>query len=65
LLSKADPLIPLHQKKNEPYFVMETNPTAENIARVIYDFAVTKGLPVVSVKLWETDTSFAVYEPDQ
>jgi 6-pyruvoyltetrahydropterin/6-carboxytetrahydropterin synthase len=38
------------------------NPTAENIAKLIYESARNLKLPVVSVKLWETDTSFVVYE---
>jgi 6-pyruvoyltetrahydropterin/6-carboxytetrahydropterin synthase len=61
LLCKEDQLIPVLKKLNEPYYAMDHNPTAENIAKLIYDFGVSKGLPIVSVKLWETDTSFAVY----
>ena len=33
---------------------MDENPTAENIARLIYDFAQGRGYPVVRVDLWET-----------
>ena len=42
------------------------NPSAENIAKYIYD-EVSKGLPVhdgvklAAVKLWETDTASAIY----
>ena len=39
-------------------------PTAENIARHIYDYAVAQGFPVVEVQLWETETSFATYSPN-
>ena len=39
--------------------VLDVNPTAENIARLIYREAVGQGLPVVEVTLWETENSFA------
>ena len=61
LLHKKDPLLETLVKSGEPVFTMETNPTAENIAKVIYDTAKAKGLPVSSVTLWETPNSFASY----
>jgi 6-pyruvoyltetrahydropterin/6-carboxytetrahydropterin synthase len=62
LLCKDDPLLPKLKEMKEAHFVMEDNPTAENIAKLIYESARNLKLPVVSVKLWETDTSFVVYE---
>lgn len=61
LLAKGDPLIPVFDEKKERYYLMEKNPTAENIAEHIYDYVEQQGYPVVSVTLWETDTSFARY----
>jgi 6-pyruvoyltetrahydropterin/6-carboxytetrahydropterin synthase len=61
LLHKDDPLLPLLRQHGEPVFVLDVNPTAENIARLIYDFAVAQGFPVVEVQLWETDHCFATY----
>ncbi|MBX2848818.1 MAG: 6-carboxytetrahydropterin synthase [Acidiferrobacterales bacterium] len=61
ILGKGDPMIPVLQERNEAFCVMENNPTAENIAKLIYDFVEQQGFPVVSVTLWETDTSFAKY----
>jgi 6-pyruvoyltetrahydropterin/6-carboxytetrahydropterin synthase len=61
LLHKDDPALPLLRQLGEPVYVMEVNPTAENIARLIYDFAAAQGFPVVEVQLWETDTCFASY----
>ena len=61
LLHRDDPILPILQKQGEPVFVLDVNPTAENIARLIYDHAVAQGFPVVEVKLWETDDCFAVY----
>ena len=57
-----------HQWLNDfpPFDVL--NPSAENIAKFIYD-EVNKGSPtdpgvrLGSVKLWETDTSYATYRP--
>lgn len=59
LLRSDDPLVKVLQEMKEPVFVMEANPTAENIAKLIFDFTRSKGLPVVSVRLWETANSFA------
>ena len=62
ILSKKDPLAPVLKKMGEPYFEMETNPTAENIAHLIFVSAKKHKLPIMSVKLWETDTSYALYQ---
>lgn len=61
LLHREDPILAFLHRQGEPVFVMDVNPTAENIARLIFDFAVKEGFPVSEVKLWETDTCFASY----
>ncbi len=61
LLHRDDPVLPLLRQQGEPVFVMDVNPTAENIARLIYDFARGQGFPVVEVRLWETPSCFATY----
>jgi 6-pyruvoyltetrahydropterin/6-carboxytetrahydropterin synthase len=61
LLRRDDPLLPYLRQQGEPIFVMDVNPTAENIAKLIFDIAVAEGFPVVEVKLWETDSSYASY----
>jgi 6-pyruvoyltetrahydropterin/6-carboxytetrahydropterin synthase len=61
LLSRHDPLLPLLQQRGERVFVMEENPTAENIARLIYEHAHEQGLPVVEVTVWETENCHASY----
>jgi len=61
LLHKKDPLKDTLEKAGEPVYAMGANPTAENIAKLIYDTAQAKGLPVSSVTLWETPNSFATY----
>lgn len=64
LLHRSDPVLPELQRQGEPVFLLDENPTAENIAKLIYDFTASQGFPVVEVKLWETDDSFAVYRPN-
>ena len=61
ILHKMDPLRETLEKAGEPIYSMGTNPTAENIAKLIYDTAKAKELPVSSVTLWETPNSFATY----
>jgi 6-pyruvoyltetrahydropterin/6-carboxytetrahydropterin synthase len=63
LMHKDDPLLPFLRQQGEPVFTMDVNPTAENIARLIFDFAASQGFPVVEVRLWETDHCFASYAP--
>jgi 6-pyruvoyltetrahydropterin/6-carboxytetrahydropterin synthase len=54
LLCRDDPILPALREHGERVFVMDVNPTAENIARLIFDRAAEAGLPVVEVVLWET-----------
>jgi 6-pyruvoyltetrahydropterin/6-carboxytetrahydropterin synthase len=61
LLHKDDPALPFLRQQGEPVYVMDANPTAENIARLIYDVAAKQGFPVVEVSLWETDTCCATF----
>ena len=61
LLNRDDPILPLLKERGELHYVMDANPTAENIARLIFNKARARGLPVVEVRLWETPTSFAAY----
>ena len=61
LLHRDDPFLPAVQDAGEPVFVMDTNPTAENIARMIFDYVEQGGFPVVEVALHETDSALASY----
>ena len=62
LLCKDDPMLKILQGVNEPCFVTEENPTAENIAKLIFRYAASQGLKVSKVRLWETATSYATYQ---
>ena len=61
LLCRHDPLVETLQAAGERLYLMDENPTAENIARLIYDHAREAGLPVVEVRLWETPNCHATY----
>lgn len=61
LLNRLDPLVPVLRAHGEPLFLMDGNPTAENIAKLIYEQLRTRGLEVARVNLWETPTSCAEY----
>jgi 6-pyruvoyltetrahydropterin/6-carboxytetrahydropterin synthase len=63
LLHENDPVLPFLRQQGEPVYVMKVNPTAENIARLIYEFTAEQGFPVIEVRLWETEHCFASYAP--
>jgi 6-pyruvoyltetrahydropterin/6-carboxytetrahydropterin synthase len=63
ILHRSDPLLPYLQSQGEPIFLLDANPTAENIARLIFDITAAQGFPVIEVRLWETEDSCAVYRP--
>ena len=61
LLSREDPLLPVLRERGERVYEMDVNPTAENIARLIFERTRASGLPVVEVVLWETEKCYAAY----
>jgi len=63
ILHRDDPAAAALKQLGEPVFLMDANPTAENLARLIFDEAARQGFPVVEVRLWETPRSFATYSP--
>ena len=65
LLRGDDPLVEALTGAGEPPFLMGDNPTAENIARLIFEQAEGLNLPVVSVRLWETPDAYAEYRVDK
>lgn len=63
ILHEADPVVQTLQEAGETLYLLDANPTAENIARLIYQQAQTLELPVVEVALWETPHCQAVFTP--
>jgi len=62
LLRADDPLAAVLKDMGEPCLLMKENPTAEAIARLIYEFTKGQGFPLTQVRLWETETSYATYD---
>jgi 6-pyruvoyltetrahydropterin/6-carboxytetrahydropterin synthase len=61
ILRADDPLTRVLQNMGEPVFIVDSNPTVERIARLIFDVAREQGLPVTRITVWETPTSWATY----
>ena len=61
ILHREDPAVESLEKLNEPLFLIDSNTTAENIAKLIYEVTAAEGFPVLEVDLWETPQCFATY----
>ena len=61
ILCRRDPLAPLLANAGEPVYLLDVNPTAENISKHISEQVQRLGLRVSEVRLWETPTSYATY----
>ena len=58
ILRRDDPLVaPLHAL-GEPVYILDSNPTVERIAQLIFDHAVQLGFDVVGVRVFETPSSY-------
>jgi 6-pyruvoyltetrahydropterin/6-carboxytetrahydropterin synthase len=61
ILRHDDPLVAPLEALGEPIYKLDSNPTVERIAKLIYDKSREEGLDVVSVRVWETPTSYTAY----
>jgi 6-pyruvoyltetrahydropterin/6-carboxytetrahydropterin synthase len=61
ILHRDDPARSALEKLGEPLFLLDVNPTAENIAKLIFDYTRSQGFPIVECNLWETPRCFATY----
>lgn len=61
ILWDKDPLVPVLEKSGEPIVLLKENPTAEVLARVIFQEARQLRLAVSKVVFWETADSSASY----
>lgn len=61
ILKSDDPLVGLLMEAGEKLYLMDDNPTAENLARIIFSAARSRNLPVTAVRFWETPASMAEY----
>ena len=61
ILRHDDPLVAPLRDLGEPVYLLESNPTVERIAKLIFDKTRDLGFEVVSVRVWETPSSFAQF----
>ena len=61
ILRHDDPLVKPLQALGEPVYLLDSNPTVERIAKLVYDETQRLGFSVVEVRVWETPTSYASY----
>jgi 6-pyruvoyltetrahydropterin/6-carboxytetrahydropterin synthase len=61
ILRHDDPLVAPLRELGEPMYIIESNPTVERIAKLIYDEGRRLGVDIVTVRVWETPSSFASY----
>ena len=61
ILRHDDPLVKPLQALGEPIYLLDSNPTVERIARLIFDSGRALGVGIVAVRVWETPSSYASY----
>ena len=61
VLTRDDPFVTAMRDLKESVYLLDDNPTAENLSRHIFEQVRRQGLRVSEVRLWETPSSFASY----
>lgn len=65
LLHREDPLVPALTAAKERFLLVDEHPTAEFLARMIFEAIRKEGLNVTRVTLWETTSASASYVEDR
>ncbi|MBR4833388.1 MAG: 6-carboxytetrahydropterin synthase [Thermoguttaceae bacterium] len=60
-LAKDDPLAEILTAAGEPVLLFDENPTAERLAKAIYEYVEAQGFVVAKVEFWETENCRATY----
>ena len=63
ILRRDDPLVEAIEALGQHAYLIDDNPTTENLARLVYEQSQALGFPVIAVTLWETPDSYATYAP--
>jgi 6-pyruvoyltetrahydropterin/6-carboxytetrahydropterin synthase len=63
ILRQDDPMVDVLRAQGEPVYTIDHNPTAERLAKLIFDTARELGFNVSAVRLWETPGSCASWAP--
>jgi len=61
LLHKEDAIIPFLEQQQERFLALDDHPTAEILAKMIFQHLKTAGFQVDQVSLWETASANACY----
>jgi 6-pyruvoyltetrahydropterin/6-carboxytetrahydropterin synthase len=61
ILRRDDPAVAPLEALGEPLLLVDFDPTAENLARLMFDKARDLGLPVAEVRFVETPTCWATF----
>ena len=61
ILRHDDPLVEPLKRLGEPMYLLDSYPTVEQIARLIYEQGRALGVDIQTVRVWETPTSVASY----
>ena len=64
ILHRDDPLVAVFSELGEAHYVIDRNPTAENIAAHIHDMTSSNDVNITEIRLWETPNSYATYRAD-
>jgi 6-pyruvoyltetrahydropterin/6-carboxytetrahydropterin synthase len=64
LLNEKDALVSVLRTWGQKVYVMDCNPTAENIAETLYRVFKDQLPYLCAVRVWETPTSYAEYSPN-
>ena len=64
ILHRDDPLVPILSELGEAHYVIDRNPTAENLAAHIHEMTSSDESNIAEIRLWETSTSYATYRPN-
>ncbi|MDO5554173.1 MAG: 6-carboxytetrahydropterin synthase QueD [Planctomycetia bacterium] len=65
ILRQDDPLVPALVAAGEPICTVPENPTAEFMAKSLFDTVREEGFAVVRVDFWETVNCFATWSEDE
>ena len=63
ILSKDDPIVSKIKESGEDLLELDTPPSAEHLAKVIFNAVKELGFPISKVAFWESPTSVAKYKP--
>lgn len=61
ILRNDDPALEALEKLGEPVFLVDTNPTTENLAKLMFEAAERIMIPVTAARVWESPRCSAQY----